>query len=199
MIQWRGRKDVVIDGWEDDTTKTKTSNRWSKAAVFYLQLVTWVCTRRWSSKSLKRKAIGLTFVYYSATKKGQKKRQSSPLHLNVNLPAERLKSQPWVRPIGTEVGDVRIESRSIGSSVFFRLLKGTTAQDSSLKELQHKVRLLKATTVQGSSLKELQHVSSLKELQHKVRIYRNYSASFVYKGTIAHVSSLNELIHQFHP
>ena len=149
---------------------------------------------------MKLKAIGLTFVYYSATKKGQKKRQSSPLRMNVNLPAERSQEPALSKAgLGTEVGDVRIESRSIGSSVFFRLLKGTTAQGSSLKELRHKVRLLKATTVQGSSLKELQHVSSLKELQHKVRIYRNYSVIFVYKGTIAHVSSLNELIHQFHP
>ena len=128
----------------------------------------------------------------------EKAKLSSPYECE---PTGRASQEPALSKagLGTEVGDVRIESRSIGSSVFFRLLKGTTVQGSSLKELRHKVRLLKATTVQGSSLKELQHVSSLKELQHKVRIYRNYSVIFVYKGTIAHVSSLNELIHQFHP
>ena len=81
---------------------------------------------------MKRKAIGLTFVYYSATKKREKKRKKllSPSEGETNGRASQ-ESALGKAGLGTEVGDVRIESRSIGSSVFVRLLKGTTAQGSS--------------------------------------------------------------------
>ena len=117
MIQWRGRQAIDVQKQRSFVCNSSPGFAFEGGAA-----------NRWNEK---RSVWPLCTTV--PQRKERRKEKSSCLHLKVKLTAERLKSQPWVRPAlerkwGTS-GSNPVPSAPLSLFVF-------------LKELQHKVRLL---------------------------------------------------------